>query len=248
MKYSPLLFSLFLLTSHVYAEEIDEDFADSLKIEANHNMSRIKSFRDEVRNNKIFDVEREKGLGEFLEEQEKWELIRDRGLREYRTQKRQSSPREGGLEHDEYLEQKESEDALYERSRQVHVRTRNRVMNLTLENLSSLEMSELGLDLYRPRYELRKRANNKWVGTGTSGSKSGFSNGSASYQAPPPPPMDIPPPPEFPAAPAPYEGYDDQIQPAPVPSYDPSSGVPYDPSFGAENVPPPPPPPPDFDF
>lgn len=236
---------------------VDDDLVQSLKIEATHNLVRLKSFRQEEKNNRIFDDEREKALSEFLEEQEKWDLLRDRGLREYRSEKRKdSSPRVGGPEHNTYLEEKESEDARYERSRRLHVETKKQFgPKNEAESISRLESEELGLYSERPRYDLRRRAANKWVNSGlkTGGGSGGFSSGnSATFQPPLPPPADFVPSPEFPAAPAPYEGFDESAQaPLPPPVFDSNNGGMTDgfmnPS-GELNIPPPPPPPPDFDF
>ena len=233
---------------------VDEELAESLKIEAAHNLIRLKSFKEEAKGNKIFDEERERALSEFLEEQEKWDLYRERGLREYRTEKRKdSSPREGSVEYNAYLEEKESVEARYERNRKLHVDTKNKFSpKSSSETVLRLEAEELGLYSERPRYDLRRRALNKWVNSGLkTGGSGGFSGGnSANFQ--PPPPIDFAPPPEFPAAPAPYEGFDESAQaPLPPPVFDSNSGGMTDGFMspnGELNIPPPPPPPPDFDF
>jgi hypothetical protein len=235
---------------------VDEDLVESLKIEATHNMVRLKSFRTEINNNRIFDEEREKALSEFLEEQEKWDLYRDRGLREYRSEKRKdASPREGSPEHNAYLAEKESEEAIYERSRRMHVDTKKQFISKSAgDAVSRLESEELGLYNERPRYDLRRRALNKWVNSGlkTGGGSGGFSGGSSTTFQPPQPPPDFAPAPEFPAAPAPYEGFDESAQaPLPPPVFDSNSGGMTDGFMnpgGELNIPPPPPPPPDFDF
>lgn len=235
---------------------VDDDLVESLKIEATHNMVRLKSFRDEINGNRVFDEEREKALSEFLEEQEKWDLYRDRGLREYRAEKRKdSSPREGSTEYNAYLEEKESEEARYERSRRMHVDTKKQFNSKNAaETISRLESEELGLNSERPRYDLRRRALNKWVNSGSkTGGSGGFSGGgSATFQPPLPPPADFVPAPEFPAAPAPYEGFDESAQaPLPPPVFDSNNGGMTDGFMnpgGELNIPPPPPPPPDFDF
>jgi hypothetical protein len=248
----PWLFLPILLVSiALHAEEYDEDLAESLKIEANHNNERLRSFKAEELNNKIFDEEREKGLAEFLEDQEKWDLIRERGLQEYRQQKNNNStPKEGGPEYQEYLEEKESQDARYERSRQIHVRTREMVKRNVDPNLAKIENEELGLNNERPRYDLRKRSRNKWVNGGSRGS-GGFSgsgsSGSSAYDNNIPPSNEFVPAPEFPPAPPAFDAGDDFT---PAPAFDPTTGMPLD--GGAVPPPeiniPPPPPPTDFDF
>jgi hypothetical protein len=242
----------FLFLNCVHAEEsdeFDEALVDTLKIEANHNQNRLKSFKSEISNNKIFENEREKALGEFLEDQEKWDLLRERGLRDYRQQKKEySSPTEKSPEYTEYLKQAASIIKAYEKSRESHVKTRNLILNSKTNDILKLESEELGLYSLRPRYELRKRGLNKWITAG--GKTNTGSNLNSEVFAQPPPPInnDFQPPPDFPAAPAPYEGFEDL---PPPPSFDSNlnNSVPYDPSFGGDmSIPPPPPPPPDYDF
>ena len=241
---------IFLSLVQVGAQEIDDQFAESLKIEANHNLNRLKSFSEEVSNNKIYDRERERGLAEYLEEQERWDLLRDRGLQEYRIQKKLLSPKEGSADHLEYLEEKESDLARYERSRKIHVRTRQQVGQKVDQTITFLESQELGLNNSRPRFDLRKRSQNKWTGT-----NSPFRGSSPSTSfVPSSPANDFMPVNDFPAAPAPFEPVPDESQFTPPPVYDSNNGgMPT--TFEGEvspdgdiNIPPPPPPPPDFDF
>lgn len=254
MNLIKLFFIFFLCFNCVYAQDIapiDEDVADSLKIEANHDINRLKSFKSEINNNKIYDNEREKALGEFLEDQEKWDLLRERGLRDYRKQKREYlTPTESSPEYREYLKQAAKIQQDYEKSRVALVRTRDRILSSRSAQIVQLEADELQLYSLRPRYELMKRSRNKWV---ASSSKSGLgvSSGSGGY-VPPPPPIsnDYPPPStsDFPAAPAPYEGFE-ELPPPPVYDSNINNGVPYDPTFSGDmSIPPPPPPPPDYDF
>lgn len=228
--------------------EYDEEAAESLKIEANHDLNRLKSFKSEINNNRIFDNEREKALGEFLEEQEKWDLLRERGLRDYRKQKKEyASPTENSPEYREYLKEVARIQESYERSRTTLVKTRDKIARSKSTEIAKLETDELQLYSLRPRYELRKRGRNKWVASG--GRPSSGSSSSGGY-VPPPPPIsnDYPPSSDFPAAPAPYEGFE-ELPPPPVYDSNMNSGVPYDPSFGGDmSIPPPPPPPPDYDF
>lgn len=247
MNYQLLVLALIFSFSNANSQEIDNQFAESLKIEANHNLNRLKSLKEEENNNKVYDREREKGLADFLEEQERWDLLRDRGLSEYRKQKRLSTPREGSAEHLEYLEQKESDDARYERFRNIHVKTRQQVGLKSDETIAQLESQELGLLNLRPRYELRKRSLNKWIATGSTFKGSGSST---STFVPTSPANDFTPVSDFPAAPPPFEPLPEEPQFAPVPVYDSNNGgIPYDTGMGGEiNIPPPPPPPPDFDF
>ncbi|MEK6628446.1 MAG: hypothetical protein AABY53_07455 [Bdellovibrionota bacterium] len=227
------------------ASDIDESLVDSLKIEASHNVNRLKSYRQEANNNKIFEYEREKGLGDFLEDQERWDLVREHGLRMYRKQKKIGSPVEGSPDHKEYLKEKRLTNGKYEQSLKVHVNTRDKVRRQQTRDLSRLETEELQLNITRPRYEPTRRYKNKWVGIssrpggGISSSGSNFQNNF--------PQVDnyVEPSPGFTTAPAPYEGFD-EVPPPPI--YDGSSGIPYDPAFGDNISIPPPPPPPDYDF
>ena len=246
-----LFFCMFISISvQVYANELDLELAESLKIEANHNLQRLRSFKEEIDNNKIFDEEREKGLSEYLEEQERWDLIRERGLREYRAQKRQETPQEGSFEHNQYLEELESQLARYEKSRMTHVATKMKFMNPSMQNTYDLmEAEELGLKSQRPRYNISLRSKNKWINAGkTTGISTGGS--SSGFQPTTPPPVDFSPTPEFPPAPAPYEGSEEAQAPLPPPIFDSNNGGMTD--FGSPSpdmtIPPPPPPPPDFDF
>lgn len=229
--------------------EFDDAVIDTLKIEANHNIERLKSFKEETTYNKIFENEREKGLGEYFEEQEKWDLIRERGLAEYKKQKAPVTPDETSAEY--RRDQKEKADAnnRYEQSRERLVRTRDKIRRMQPQSLTLLEEEELQLFVDRPRYDIRKKRMNKWV---SSGLKSGSAGGGAapSFLNNPTPPIanDFvpPPPPDFPAAPAPYEGFE-ELPPPPMYDNSMNTGVPYDPSFGG-TIPPPPPPPPDYNF
>lgn len=257
---SLLLTLIFSFSSLAYAVD-DEDadvLAESLKIEANHNINRLKGFRSEIDDNKIYENEREKGLSEFLEDQERWDLLRERGLREYRQTKREESVNERGPEYQDYLKEKYLQDKDYEKSRELQVSIRNKVQGQSASLVYKLESEEQQLYSARPRYTLRDRTHNKWVSG--AGGRGGFSGGSGGFSAggdfpanPAPPATDFPAVTDFPPAPAPYEGYEDFPIP-PVYDGNNNGGVPtpYDPSFGADAggiaVPPPPPPPPDFDF
>ncbi len=250
VKRSLLLLPILIGAVAVHAEELDQDLANSLKIEANHNVKRLKSFRTEINNNKVFDEQREVGLAEFLEDQEKWDLLRDRGLQDYRKQKRSvGSPEEGGPEYLEYLEEKESQEARYERSRQIHVRTRETVLSSQDSSISSLEAEELGLYSERPRYDLRKRSRNKWANATGSGKSGGYSGGSSPSfdQSNIPPANDFVPAPEFPPAPPAFDA-GDGMDFTPAPTFDPNTGMPLDNSQQPEINIPPPPTPTEFDF
>ena len=236
---------VFSYLNSVWAEEIDENLATSLKIEASHNLNRIKSYAIEADNNKIFENEREKGLGEFFEDQEKWDLIRERGLQEYLKQKQIKKPMEGTPEHQQYLKESAEAERQYEKGRKTYVATRNKIQKEQTKTIAQLEDEELQLKINRPRYDLLKRSRNKWVsttsskpGSGSASSSSGYQGGSNQSNFPPPAQ-------DYPATPGGEDGFNNELPPAPV--YD---NVPYDPSFSGDMSlpPPPPPPPPDYDF
>lgn len=230
------------------SQQVDEELLNSLKIQANHNLNRLKSFSEEKKNNKVYDNEREKSLGLYLEEQEKWDLQREKGILVYLKGKKTSTPQEGGP--DDLLDQAEKLKLIEkaEQSREVQVRTRNQILLEHPGVVAQLEDEELGLKETRPRYDLRKRGHNKWIkGNATGGSRplgSGYTPSSNDTDGGfPPPPQDyIPPPPPPPA------DYEEIPPPPPPPTYDYGSGggMPYDPGYG--DIPPPPPPPPDYDF
>lgn len=230
------------------AEEIDKELVTSLKIEANHNLNRLKSLKEEKDNLKIYNNEREKGLGSFLEEQEKWDLQRDRGLAEYRKQKKQISPQENGPEHMADIEAKKKYEQQIEKSRQVRVHTRNQIVSENKELIGRLENVEFGLNATRPRYDLRRRGQNKWV---KGNSPSNKTTSSPAYTPPPAPTNfdDFPPPaPDYQAMPQPMDNFE-EIPPPPPPVYESYGAPPGTFESGYGDIPPPPPPPPvDYDF
>lgn len=245
-----MFFILLFGVSFIYASDYDKALVDTLKIEANHNIERLKSYKKEKLNNRIFENEREKGLGEFLEEQEKWDLIRERGRQEYRKQKLSETQEINRKEYERDLKEKLEERQQYEYSRRVYVKTRDKVRSQQNQTVSQLESEELEFYMNRPRYEFNKRHKNKWIAAG--GSKPSTGSGSSGYQGgiTSPAVSDYPQnQTEFPPAPAPaYEGFE-EVPPPPLYDSNMNSNIPYDPSFGGDvSIPPPPPPPLDYDF
>ncbi len=249
-----LLFCVSLFaTNRLKAQQVDSQLLNSLNLEANHDLNRLKSLKAERHDKKVYDNEREKGLGSFLEEQEKWDLLREKGLAEYRKQKKSESPRENGPEHQQDIKEKKQVSQQMEKNRQILVKTKQQVFSKNKDLIQSLESDELGLNHPRPRYDLRKRGHNKWNKNGPATkttSSPGYNppppTGGANFDDFPPPP---PPVPDFQGMPMPSEGFE-EIPPPPPPVYEsygnPPGGTGYDPAFG--DFPPPPPPPPDFDF
>lgn len=231
-----------------YGQNVDQDLLNSLKIEANHNLNRLKSLKTEKKNTKIYDDEREKALGQYLVEQERLDLIREKGLAEYRKQKKALSPADGGPEFKEDQKRKQVAQEKTEKSRETQVRTRNKVLNENPGLVAALENEELGLTNARPRYDIRKRGQNRWVKSGSA--NKGTSGSSSDSFNPAPRDSDFPPPPsDYMPPPPPTEGYE-EIPPPPPPTYDygSSTGMPYDSGYGEIPPPPPPPPPVDYDF
>ncbi|MFZ3229151.1 MAG: hypothetical protein WA160_03015 [Pseudobdellovibrio sp.] len=217
----------------------------TLNSEAEFNSNRKSEFKADRDSKKVFDSEREKGLALFLEEQEKWDLIREKGLVEQRKQKKIQSPVEGGPEDIADQQTKKLQKDAYEKARLITASTRQRIQ-LKKSKLGEVsESEELKITLNRPRFDLRKRGLNKWVKSkaqvksGTPGSSSsGFD--------------DFPSQPDYMPAPQPVDNFED-IPPPPPFNYENSgsNANPYgggiDSGFG--DVPPPPPPPPmDLDF
>lgn len=232
----------------VRAQQLDQELLNSLKIEANHNLSRLKNLKQEKKNNKIYEDEREKALGQALQEQENWEQVREKGLSEYRKQKKTLTPQEDGPEYRDWQKSRQKEVQQAEKNREIRVRTRNQVLSQNPGVIAQLEDEELGLSETRPRYSLRSRGSNKWVKGGGSSSGRGSSTGSFGTDFdsgfPPPPPVN-----DYIPAPPPMDNYEDvPPPPPPPPAYDYSAApMPYDSGYG--DIPPPPPPPPmDYDF
>lgn len=247
---SAILSILFLIGPCVSsADQLDSELLNSLKMEANHNLNRLKSLKEERKNSRIYEDQRERSLGPYLEEQENWEQLREKGLAEYRKQKKNLSPSDLGPEYHDYVQYRAKQRAEAEKTREVQVHTRNQMMNQNAGVISKLENEELGLAELRPRFELRFRGKNKWVKGGTSSggrasSPGSFNSGGDSDGFPPPPP-----PIDYTPAPPPLDSYEDIPPPPPPPNYDYGAAVPFDAGYG--DVPPPPPPPPsggDYDF
>lgn len=233
-----LLGVLFFKIAH--AQKTDEELLNKLKSEANHQILRLKSFKEDQKKNQVYNNEREKGLAVFLEEQERWDVTREKGLADYKKQKVKTQiDEQGPLFKQNEANEKKYRDK-YESQREVYVEARNKVLSNNDKFMTELEKEELSLLNLRPRFDLRKRGHNKWSKSASnaksSGGGSSFDSGS-SYS---------PPPPDY-SAPT-YDNYEEIPPPPPPPAFD--GG--YDPSFGSGEMqmpqPPPPPPPPDFDF
>ena len=221
--------------------EVDRVLAEKLRSDLQFDVNRRKAFSQHTDENKIYDQEREKGLALFLEEEERWNRLREKETREHKKT-RPTAIDEFGHEYQADLKQKENADKQRELDRQRHVRTKSNLFIEFEDKIPQTEERELGLAQNRPRYELRKRAKNKWVNSGkTLQGGASSSSGSSPFDSPSipqpspgdfvSPPMDtnfedIPPPPP----PIPYDNFDQ------------GNAGGFDSGFG--DVPPPPPPPP----
>ncbi len=238
---------LSLLTLGVVAAEVDTQLLESLNSEAGHDKARRKLFPEDQNAKKLYDNQREKELALFLEQQEKWEQSRERGLNEYRHEKKDKSPTDDGPEFKEDLKARQLENRQKEKARILVAQTREKIISQMTPAELELEYQELNLMQNRPRYDVRKRGKNKWV-AGNKPGKPVPATGGGGFAPPPAAFDDFPPTPDF----APVPGFDnfEEIPPPPPPpiNFDGSMGFGgVDSGFG-EIPPPPPPPPMDEDF
>lgn len=222
MKWITLLFLMLFLGVGV-ANATDQDLAAKLKDDLEFDTERRNDFKNQVKNRNVYEGEREKGLSLFLEEQEKWDLTREKGINEQRARRlREKKMDENSPEYFQDLKNKQAYEKKQEVARQRHVDTKREIVDIYKKKVQVTEEEELDIYNPRPRYALRQRGQNKWVSRGSksgSGSSPGYSPpsnlpspGSSTYDYPQPPmneyiPTDnfeeIPPPPP----PMPYEGY-----------------------------------------
>lgn len=216
----------------------DEELAVRLKQDLQHEANRKNSFKDfDVEKNKN-EKEQNKGLALWLEEQEQWDLTREKAIFEYKKNKR-PTPEEGSKEYYDDLAVKERAERVVEDARRQHVQVKKNILAQFQAQDEISEEEEFSLYNQRPRYDLRKRGRNKWT-------KSGAAIGGASGGSAPPPPsgggfqgggdtFDFPPAPP-PDMPSDFEDF-------PPPPND--FGQPgFESGFGDAPIPPPPPPPP----
>lgn len=229
----------------VKAQQTDTQLAEKLKQELQFDIQRKKGFQNFKDKNNVFEREREKGLSMFLEEQEKFDIAREKGKDAYKASKQKRTMDESSPEYYADLREKDKQQIAREKSREIHVQTRDRIVSQYSHEGSILsEEQEFNLNQNRPRYDLRKRGSNKWSGSGKSGGSSSSSSGGfgSALDVPPPPPQDY--------IPQPIDNFEEIPPPPPIP-YDESMHVPsFDSGFGEAPLPPPPPPPPEggWDF
>lgn len=225
------------------SEAEDKELADKLRTDLQFDTNRRNAFFQHLDENKIYDQEREKGLSLFLEEEERWNRLREKESREH-AKSRPKPMDDFGPDYEADLKEKQVIEKQREVDRQKHVRTKKNLFMEFEDKIPQTEEKELGLASERPRFDLRRRANNKWVNAGKKiqgSAGSGGGSSSSPFDAPMPaqndfvaPPIDtnfedIPPPPP----PIPYDNFEQ------------GNAGGFDSGFG--DVPPPPPPPPPND-
>lgn len=231
----------------------DEELATSLKNELKFDADRRNNFRKHQSDKKVYDRERDKGLALQLEEQERWDILREQGAKEQRKLRAQAKNMdEEGPEYKQDLKQKKAYETQMEASRKRHIQTKKTLSDEFLKNVKNSEEVELDLASDRPRFDRRKRHVNKWAKSGASGS-SGYSDPGGS--GPAAPAFDYPPVPTTQDY-MPVDNFDEIPPPPPLNSFE-GGGNPggyQDPYYnegGEYGAPPgyPPPPPPDgWDF
>ena len=236
----------------VHSAEVDSQLLQSLKSAASHDQDRNQQFHPDRDAKKVFSNEREKGLAGFLEEQERWDLLRERGLAEHRKQKKTTLIQEDSPESREDLKVKNIEAQKLETARLLVVKTRDQIALKASPTAEADELEELNLVPRRPRFDFRKRGSNKWIKKtpGETAAGKGNSN-SGGFAAPPPAFDDYPIQNDYLPATNSIDGFE-EIPPPPPPPIDfegAAAGI-YngniDAGFG--EAPPPPPPPPPYNF
>jgi hypothetical protein len=243
---------LLLLLISIKCFAYDQDLADRLKEDLEHESNRRKAFREFEDEKKKTEKEQNRGLSLWLEEQEQWDLTREKAIFELRKDRR-VTPGEGSPEHLADLAEKARAQRVVEEGRKNHIAIKNKIIAQYQPRDNTTEEIELGLDNNRPRYDLRKRGRNKWAGKGgtASGGSSGASGGgfnsggfqNDNYDFPPPPPPDF-------NNGMPQDNFEDFPPPPPPPGDFGNAPGTFDSGFGDAPIPPPPPPPPDggWDF
>lgn len=189
---------------------------------------RLDGFAQHQKNNKQFDKARSQGEKAYLEEQEQWELSRQRVLEDYKKKKQSQVMDDEGPEYKADQVTKKAWDANREVEREKYAsRRRDEVVDRKAKGFPT-EEQELDIAEERPRYDYKKRASFGASKGGRSSSPSSPSSGGG----------------------APWTGGGGSSFPTPPPfddfgneGFSPAQNAPDD--FG--DIPPPPPPPPVFD-
>lgn len=256
---SLVLVGILILSEGVHAapNATDQELASKLKDELEYDTQRRNDFKNQRQAKKIYEQEREKGLSLFLEEQEKWDITREKGQKEQRTSRLKM--REMDETSPEYIQdekEKKRYEAELETARRKHIQTKKEVIEIFKNKINVTEEEELGVYNERPRYALDQRGRNKWTGagrgkssggfSGSSGGSSGWSGGGAESGAGASAPFDYPPVPNQEYVPS--DNFDDLPPPPPMMPYE-GYGNPNAPYYeggefppgGVQGYPPPPP-------
>lgn len=191
---------------------------------------RLDGFAQHQKNNKQFDKARAQGEKAYLEEQEQWELSRQRTLEDYKKKKQAQVMEDEGPEYQADQVTKKAWDKQREIEREKYASRRHEeVLDRKAKGLPS-EEEELDIAEERPRYDYRKRASFGASKGSKSSSGSSFPSGGGGG--------------------APWSGGGGSSFPTPPPfddfgndGFSPAQNAPDD--FG--DIPPPPPPPPVFE-
>lgn len=230
---SLLLTGLLLVSFRVGADPIPESW----------NEDRLAGFAEHKSANAVQDRERMKGQTADTEEREEWERARKAALAEHKKQVKKLAPQDGGPEQKSDEEKKIAQKKEYEKIRAEYSRRKALADQRHHEKRSVSEAEELGLNVLRPRYDVKGRvlygAKSKIKSGGpSSGGYVGGGGGGGNNNFPPPPSFDeFPPGDGYVPPPMPEDSGD--FPPPPPPAMPMDEG-----GMGGEF--PPPPPPPDF--
>lgn len=235
-------------------------FIPAKSFSQNKEAARRKSFYRHKEEARQADIERERGLREYLAEQAAWDEQRERDRKADQKRKKQEVPGEDSPEYKAEQRRRLAEYEELEAARKKFVQQKKLEEAKDSKEVAAREawaMEEYGLDQQRPRFALDKRVlfgakpstNSSHASGGSSssfgGSGGSFNNNSNNNSY---------------AEPAPYSGFDGYVPPPPFPEGNdgyvpPNDGfVPPPPpafpgtgEFDGGFYPPPPPPPPGFD-
>ncbi|MFN3455681.1 MAG: hypothetical protein ACK41T_12045 [Pseudobdellovibrio sp.] len=227
----------FFISLKVFAFSAEEQ-TGNLKQDLDQEANRRSDYHRHQQEREREDKEREKGLALFLEEQEKWDLARSKAAIEHKKTIKKSLD-ENSPEYFADVKEKVKAEEAREAARKNLVKEKQMVISHFNKRKSPItEEDELQIYTHRPRYDLRKRAHNKWLNSGSKTAGSGSSGSFGGGSAPP--------------APVPNYGYDTGVNfqggdnydfPPPPPPAD-FNNIPQD---GFDDFPPPPAVPPSFD-
>lgn len=155
------------------ANAVDHELAVKLKSDLEFDVQRRNAFIKHSQNKNIYESEREKGLSLYLEEQEKWDVNREKGMKQQRSDRlRNHEVDEQSPEYARDQKEKQKYELDQENARKKHVETKKEVTQYFDNKVTVSESEELDIYNDRPRFELRSRGQNKWAKKG-SGSGSG---------------------------------------------------------------------------